>query len=91
MPDLKGSTWLDVNNTYLLNIIKFEEESLGKLETFNRINDDLIAQVSKNFQEAILNHLPGAQIAQKLVAQPQIAAKPRVDLDNFRLSERLKV
>jgi hypothetical protein len=88
MPDLKGSNLLDFNNTNLLNINKFEEESLGKLETFDRINDDLIAQVSKNFQEAILNHLPGTQISQKLVAQPQIVAKPKVDLDNFRLSAR---
>jgi hypothetical protein len=90
MPDLKSSNLLDVNETNLVNINKFKEESMLKLKTFDRINDDLIAQVSKNFQQAIFNHMPGTQISQKLIVQPQIAAKPKVDLDNFRLSEKFK-
>jgi hypothetical protein len=81
MPDLNNNFWVELNNTTLVNIKKFEQESVDKLRTYDMIDNDLISQFSKNFQEAILNHLPEAQISVKPVSQPKLSVKPKVDLD----------
>jgi hypothetical protein len=53
---------MDYNNGCLVNIKKLEQESVDKLGTYDRIDEELMSQVSKNFQEAILSYLPGAKI-----------------------------
>ena len=90
MPDLNNNFWVELNNTTLVSIKKFEQDSVEKLVTYDMIDAELISQVSKNFQEAILNHLPGAKISLKLVSQLNLSGKPKVDLDNFRLSQRFE-
>ncbi len=43
MPDLKSSSWMDVNNSNLSNIKKFEQESVDKLGTYDRIDEELMS------------------------------------------------
>jgi hypothetical protein len=90
MPDLINNFWVELNNITLVNIKKFEQESVEKLRTYDMIADELISQVSKNFQEAILNHIPVAQISVKPASKQKLSGKPKVDLDNFRLSQRFE-
>ena len=43
MPDLKSSSLTDYNNSCLVNIKKLEQESVNKLGTYDRIDEDLMS------------------------------------------------
>jgi len=61
MPELKSTTLIAYYNSNLVEIKKLWEESVNRINGFDRISAELVSQITKNFQKAIIFHLPGSQ------------------------------